>query len=42
MATASVTTIRCKACGSPHVQYAIWHSPNTGEKHDTFGSWNAG
>lgn len=32
----------CCVCGSLNVQYAVWHSPNTGVTHDMFGSWNAG
>jgi hypothetical protein len=32
----------CAVCGSLDVQYAVWHSPNTGEVFDLFGSWNAG
>lgn len=32
----------CEVCGSLNVQYAVWYSPNTGETHDVFGSWNAG
>lgn len=38
----SDTKTCCAVCGSLHVQYAVWHSPNTGEVHDLFGSWNAG
>lgn len=34
--------ICCAVCGSLRVQYAVWHSPNTGEVGELFGSWNAG
>lgn len=32
----------CCVCGSLNVQYAVWYSPNSGETHDMFGSWNNG
>lgn len=35
-------TVCCATCGSIHVEYAVWYSPNTGETGEIFGSWNAG
>lgn len=32
----------CEVCGSSNVQYSVWYSPNTGQTHDMFGSWNNG
>lgn len=32
----------CGVCGSPNVEYAIWFNPNTLERGEPFGSWNAG